>query len=233
GDMLFHIEKLITSLKEIKRFTRAHNIRRFIVFGGRHEAKFYSTGNGTIEIISGMDEEIIQRGQGTKLGRSDAQDYFITSKTSFPWDAVPDFVISLPAFDNWLLMFSNKADISTFDITTTNLAVHQAGVPKFEDSNYKQSASSNTNLWNESIISYLGNTLNCFTWRLGLWNGLRAGVLLVGALCRSGVRTKLGINMVTPGEPRVPRLSKEGRTGPGRKRSRQKSSCRAVVGSRL
>ena len=64
-------------------------------------------------------------------------------------------------------------------------------------------------------------------------DGLRSGVLLGVVLCRSGVRTKLGINMVTSRELRVSRLSKEGRTGPGRKRSRQKSSCRAVVGSRL
>ena len=61
---------------------------------------------------------------------------------------------------------------------------------------------------------------------------LRAGVLPSGVLCRSGVRTKLGINMVALGEPRITRLSKEGRTGPGWKHSRQKSPCRAVVGSR-
>ncbi|CAH1779743.1 unnamed protein product [Owenia fusiformis] len=167
GDILFHVEKLITSLEEIKRFTRAHNIRRFIVFGARHEANFYnSTSNGTVQLMSGLDDEITQRGQGTKLGRPDAQDYFITSKTSFPWDAVPDYVVSLPAFDNWLLMFSNRANISTFDITATNLAVHQAGAPKFEDDNYRKSMSSNRKLWNESIISYVAGTfLNCCKWK--------------------------------------------------------------------
>ncbi|CAH1780382.1 unnamed protein product, partial [Owenia fusiformis] len=165
GDILFHADKLITSLEEIKRFTRFNNIRRFIVFGARYAAKFFSTHDRTIEIISGSDEEIIQRGQGTKIDQLDAQDYFITSKTSFPWDAVPDYVISLPAFDNWLLMFSNKADIATFDITATNLAVHQAGAPKFEDSNYRKSMSSNRKLWNESIISYVGSALNCCKWK--------------------------------------------------------------------
>lgn len=64
-------------------------------------------------------------------------------------------------------------------------------------------------------------------------DSLRAGVLLSVDLCRSGVRTKFGINMVTMGEPIVPRLSKEGRNGPGWKHSRQKSPCRTVVGSRL
>ena len=64
-------------------------------------------------------------------------------------------------------------------------------------------------------------------------DGLRSGLLPVVDLCRSGVRDKLGINMVTLGELEVSRLSKEGRIGPGRKRSRQKSPCCAVSGSRL
>ena len=73
---------------------------------------------------------------------------------------------------------------------------------------------------------------NPATWRSGSEDALRVGVLLSGVLCRSGVRTKLGINMGLSGEPRRSRLSKEGRTGPGWKHSRQKSPCRAVVGSR-
>ena len=41
-------------------------------------------------------------------------------------------------------------------------------------------------------------------------DGLRSGVLPVEVLCRSGVRTKLGINMVALGELGATRLSKEG-----------------------
>ena len=41
---------------------------------------------------------------------------------------------------------------------------------------------------------------NPATWRPGLVDGLRSGVLPVEVLCRSGVRTKLGINMVALGE---------------------------------
>ena len=63
-------------------------------------------------------------------------------------------------------------------------------------------------------------------------DGLRLGLLLVTALCRSGVRTKPGVNMVVTAEAIATRLSKEGRTGPGRKRSRQKSPRSAVVGTR-
>ena len=71
---------------------------------------------------------------------------------------------------------------------------------------------------------------NPVTWRSELEDGLRAGSLLVAALCRLGVRAKLGVDMVPPGEPRITRSSKEGRTGPGWKHSRQKAPRRAVVG---
>ena len=46
-------------------------------------------------------------------------------------------------------------------------------------------------------------------------DSLRAGALLCGGLCRSGVRTKPGINMGPLEESGVARLSKEVRTGPG------------------
>ena len=68
------------------------------------------------------------------------------------------------------------------------------------------------------------------TGKLGLLDGLRSGYLLVGALCRLGVHTKPGVNMVNLVEARITRLSNEGRNGPGRKRSRQKSPHSAVVG---
>ena len=71
---------------------------------------------------------------------------------------------------------------------------------------------------------------NPATGRLELVDGLRSGYLLVAALCRSGVRTKPGVDMVGLAEARPTRLSKEGRTGPGRKRSRQKFPRSAVVG---
>ncbi|CAN7941235.1 unnamed protein product [Ixodes pacificus] len=50
--------------------------------------------------------------------------------------------------------------------------------------------------------------------------------------CRQGVRAKRGVDMAGPGEPGAARSPKEERTGPGRKRSRQKLPRPAVVGSR-
>lgn len=61
---------------------------------------------------------------------------------------------------------------------------------------------------------------------------LHLGVLFIVVLWRSGVRIKLGIDMVGSAEARTTRLSKEGRIGPGRGRSRQKSLCGAVMGLR-
>ena len=66
---------------------------------------------------------------------------------------------------------------------------------------------------NQTLLYRLGVvacSCNPATWKPELVDGLRTGVLLVEVLCRSGVRTKPGINMVTLGEPEVTRLSKEG-----------------------
>ena len=71
------------------------------------------------------------------------------------------------------------------------------------------------------------------TGRPGVWNGLRSGVLSSAVLCRSGVRTKFGVNMVAASEGVVTRLCNEGRTGSGWKHSSQKSPRRSVVGSHL
>ncbi len=71
------------------------------------------------------------------------------------------------------------------------------------------------------------------TGRLRLADRLSSGLLGCSGLCRSGVRTKFGIDMVLLGELGTTRSSKEGWTGPGRRRSRSKPPCRSVVGSRL
>ncbi|CAH1230029.1 Hypp275 [Branchiostoma lanceolatum] len=81
-------------------------------------------------------------------------------------------------------------------------------------------------------LGVVARACNPATWRLGLVDRLRPGVLRRAVLWRSGVHAKFGIDMVSPGEPRATRSSKEGRTGPGWKQSRQKSPCRSVAGSR-
>ncbi|KAK2922273.1 hypothetical protein Q8A73_001758 [Channa argus] len=79
--------------------------------------------------------------------------------------------------------------------------------------------------WHAPVIQATG--------RLRLEDRWSSGALSCSGLCRAGVRTKFGIDMVLLGEPGTTRSSKEGCTGPGRKRSRSKPPCRSVVGSRL
>ena len=76
----------------------------------------------------------------------------------------------------------------------------------------------------------VAHACNPVTWRLGSLNGLRAGFLGVVVLCRSGVRTKFGVNMVNTEESEFSKLVKEERTGPGWKHSRQKLPRQTVVG---
>ncbi|GBM57894.1 hypothetical protein AVEN_52405-1 [Araneus ventricosus] len=66
--------------------------------------------------------------------------------------------------------------------------------------------------------------------RARLSDGVRLGALSSASPCRSGVRAKHGVDMVGLGEPGPTRSSKAERTGPGRKRSRQKLPHGAVVG---
>ncbi|CAB1443136.1 unnamed protein product [Pleuronectes platessa] len=79
--------------------------------------------------------------------------------------------------------------------------------------------------WRAPVIQATGS--------LRLDDRLSSRALSCSGLCRAGVRTKFGIDMVLPGEPGTSRSPKEGCIGPGRTRSRSKPPCRSVVGSRL
>ena len=76
----------------------------------------------------------------------------------------------------------------------------------------------------------LAGSCNPATWRQVLLDGLKGGPLVTIGSCRSGVRTKVCINMGLFGEPRRIRLTKTGRNGSGGKLSSQESLCGSVVG---
>lgn len=76
--------------------------------------------------------------------------------------------------------------------------------------------------WRAPVIHVAG--------RLRLVELLSSGVLHYRGLCWSGVRTKIGVDMVFLRELGNTRSSKEGWTGPGRERSRSKPPYRSVVG---
>ncbi|KAF3708485.1 hypothetical protein EXN66_Car001659 [Channa argus] len=69
-------------------------------------------------------------------------------------------------------------------------------------------------LWHAPVIQTTG--------RLRLEDRLTSGALSFSGLCRAGVRTKFGIDMVLLGKPGTTRSSKEGSTGPVQKWSRSK-----------
>ena len=77
--------------------------------------------------------------------------------------------------------------------------------------------------------SVAGSVIQAFG-RLEFEDGLRTGVLLHRVTRWTSVRTKLGVNMDTLGEPEVARLSNEVRFGPGGKPSSSKCPRPAVVG---
>ncbi|XP_064606135.1 uncharacterized protein LOC135471017 [Liolophura sinensis] len=54
-----------------------------------------------------------------------AEDVFITS-SNFPWITLPDVVIGLASYDNWLVLRANELSRRTVDIFETTLVVHQS-----------------------------------------------------------------------------------------------------------
>ena len=83
------------------------------------------------------------------------------------------------------------------------------------------------------LLGVVARACNRATTELVVSKGLRSGLLSFAGLCRSGVHTKLGVNMVNCGEPSSTRLHKEERIGSGWKHSRQKFPRQTVVGWHL
>ena len=91
-----------------------------------------------------------------------------------------------------------------------------------------------------NVIQFLQHELRWAWWRVPLIQvpgrlrlvvRLSWGALHCSGLCWTAVHAKFGIDMVVLGEPWTTRSSKEGCTGPGRKRSRSKPPFLTVVGS--
>lgn len=63
-----------------------------------------------------------------------AQDYFITTRSGFPWSTIPDFVVGRAGVDNWLLVTALARRAAVVDASGTVTARHQVW------SGYKPSA---------------------------------------------------------------------------------------------
>ncbi|CAH1792921.1 unnamed protein product [Owenia fusiformis] len=154
GDILFHAESLLQTLYGIKQFVDDPKTKRkkWLLFGGRREVNFFDTKTRLNHVLQfGDDSEIQSISLRSRVINHNALDFFICSRTSFPWIVVPDFVVSLPLFDHWLVLYSNKMGIETFDISGTALVVHQRGVTKLKDSKYAQADNLNTFLFDSSV----------------------------------------------------------------------------------
>ena len=79
----------------------------------------------------------------------------------------------------------------------------------------------------------VAHACNPATWRLGLVDDVKAGIMGAVGLCRSGVHVKLSVNMVYLGELEPTRLCNEERIGRGWKHSRQKFPRPTAAGSHL
>ena len=78
----------------------------------------------------------------------------------------------------------------------------------------------------------VASSCNPASGKSGYRNDMRLGVLIASDSCWTGVRTKVGMNMASSGEPEGIRLSKERRSGPEGQPSSQEPPCRSVVGPR-
>jgi len=66
-----------------------------------------------------------QHGSNTALPLKNAQDYFITRKSGFPWSTIPDFVVGRAGVDNWLLVTAMARRAAVVDASRTVTARHQ------------------------------------------------------------------------------------------------------------
>ena len=65
--------------------------------------------------------------QSGTFARTDAIDYFITTKRAIPWESIPRFVLGRPAYDNWLVNYAAQSPrVVLIDATKTIKVVHQS-----------------------------------------------------------------------------------------------------------
>ncbi|GAB1609652.1 uncharacterized protein LOC115217102 [Argonauta hians] len=94
--------------------------------------------------------------------RTDAEDYFITTKL-FPWIAFPNFIVGSPAYDNWLVAYAIHNNILTVDATNSIIAVHQTTRSGNYDGHHKRFTDYNLKLIKKlhSRINYLAGHTIC------------------------------------------------------------------------
>jgi len=90
------------------------------------------TGRRTTETPTSFPQrrQMYQHGQSTAYRPTstplkNAQDYFITKRSGFPWSTIPDFVVGRAGVDNWLLVTALARRRAVVDASRTITARHQ------------------------------------------------------------------------------------------------------------
>ena len=118
GDILFD-SNLVTTLEAVNR--ARNRFKQIFVIGQRIDYNFKR--NQELRNLS----TVSRLACAGKLHPSNAQDYFITTHSGFPWESIPDFVVGRVGYDNWLVATAINRNFSVIDVTATVTALHQTG----------------------------------------------------------------------------------------------------------
>ena len=117
ADILFDMN-LVNTLRTIE--TNLFRINTTMIIGQR--TNYHIHVNEAVYTFNDV-QTAAQKG---KLFQLNAEDYFITTKNGFPWNAVPDYVVGRPGYDNCVVYIGVRDKVSVIDTSKTILAVHQS-----------------------------------------------------------------------------------------------------------
>lgn len=118
SDILF-TDGIIATLRYLQKANLDLN-KPLMIVGKRTNVQNVTDEEGSSQ--EKIKQMVRQRGA---LFRDDAEDYFITT-SKFPWENIPEFVVGVLGYDNWLVHYTRQNDFQLVDATNTILAVHQS-----------------------------------------------------------------------------------------------------------
>ncbi|KAK2150674.1 hypothetical protein LSH36_396g06009 [Paralvinella palmiformis] len=124
ADLLFDAS-LISTLRLLSQRLNVSN-EKILIVGRRRNVD-----TAAVNLGSGSDLTKISEMEKIGLHQDNAQDYFIISRQSVPWNEVPDFVVGRIGYDNWFVSKAQDWNMTLIDASRTILAVHQSGIDGF------------------------------------------------------------------------------------------------------
>lgn len=138
ADILFE-GNLVKTLERV--LYNYNNTERAILIVGQRTNVMNVTRDEAVP-IDAVTKIAVSRGT---VFRTDAEDYFITSK-AFNWKDIPSFIVGSPAYDNWLVAYSIQHSYMTIDATRSIIAVHQTTITGNYEGHHKRFADYNVKL---------------------------------------------------------------------------------------